>query len=97
MSYTPGPWHVNSNEHHDVEVRNSKGKVVCKWYNKTEIRSKGDPVLISSAPELLGAMRRMLEDMTVCACKRCGFCEARAIIARIDADLPARRSKNGIL
>jgi hypothetical protein len=81
--HTPGPWTVDPEGEHAVEVEGATGAIVCTVYQPAN--DAPDARLIAAAPELFKILNELIADqhILVDGCARCEELhdKAKAVIA----------------
>jgi hypothetical protein len=71
MRHTPGPWQTDQAEHdapyQDIRIHAGKGSICCVWIDDAPLHDynaeqRANARLIAAAPELLEALKAMLEN-----------------------------------
>jgi hypothetical protein len=61
-SFTPGPWHVESNKWDDIGVDDARGNFICTMHALDVATNTANARLIAAAPDMLAALRRVVRD-----------------------------------
>jgi len=93
QEFTSGPWYVaKTGNHQGLVVAEQTGANICVTYDKK------DALLISAAPELLKALKDLVESieaeedfsfehgMDCDGGEQCAFCSAKNAIAQVEED-----------